>query len=410
MATKTKGTGAKKSNTHAKAKRETKKGNSVNSVASINDDAKRPETGKGNGRNDANSQLSNALVRESVDYMELKSVGAAVAGAVEAVAAGVGSSHDVAVSVAAGAAGVAAVPAGRASDVASMMENDSELQVAKLRAKIASNWAAPSFEKTDEYTQMSLALAGLPDDLRERALKGAALAFAARPENVVNTPSLVEVCEYINTNYSKEFKAVCGCACPAPDGVRLYSYSPLSVSLINADSDINEFVNTSVVPAGLSASGLVAVVMSVRVLVDVRRRIVAARRAARNNFRNCMAGAARMALKLHLDPAVGGRYFSWLMRVLSATDESELRKVRKNLSRVWAALRECETAIVLAAPAGCDSFGAIEIDGGFVFPASLPASGVPVKVRKLWAKRVRHLSAINTLTALVRVGESYLNK
>ena len=77
MTTKTKGTGAKKSNTHAKAKKETKKGNSVNSVASVNDDAKRPETGKGNGRNDANSQLANAMIRESVDYMELKGIVAA---------------------------------------------------------------------------------------------------------------------------------------------------------------------------------------------------------------------------------------------------------------------------------------------------------------------------------------------
>ena len=197
-------------------------------------------------------------------------------------------------------------------------------------------------------------------------------------------------------------------AVPAAGAVRIYSYSNLSVSTINADSDIKDYLVESSVPAGASASAVVAAVMSVRVLVDIKRRFAAARAAARNDFKNMMASAARRAGRLGVPAAVAARYFSYLLNAVPAADATEEKRLRKNLASCWASLRACEVSLVLAGAVG----GMYDNNGGFCFPAAglsavLPSgasAGVAVKcakIRKLWAKRVRLLSDIETLNYLL---------
>lgn len=326
-----------------------------------------------------------------------KKVVASVAAAADAVTAGTATSKDVAVALAGGAASVASVGASvRPADVAIMMD-EKEVKLIELRQRISSRWAAGRFEDSPEFLAVSAAVACLDADLREKAVNGARLAWLARPENAEKSCTLSEVVAEINTNYAKEFSQLCGCSCPAAAAVRLYSYSNLSVSTINADSNINDYLIARPVPSGLSASGLVAVVMSVRVLVDIKRRFAAARAAARADFRNCMAGAARRASRLGVSPAVAARYFSFLLSAVPAADATEEKRLRKNLSSCWAACRKVENTIVLTG----GTFGAIEDSfGGWCFPAVLPADA-GAKVRKLWAKRVRLLSDIKTLEMLL---------
>lgn len=314
--------------------------------------------------------------------------------------AGTGTSHERRLAIESCMAAPDPVSVGRASAVANMMD-EKEIKVIELRQKIASRWAAPRFEDSKEYSIMSAALAAVPADLRERSLNGARLAWLARPENAEKECTLEDVCTEIKNNYSKEFKALCGCSVPAASAVRLYSYTNLSVSNITPDSNINDFLISSAVPAGLGASGLISVVMSVRILVDIKRRFAAARAAARNDFKSCMASAARRACRLGLSASVASRYFAYLLNAVPAADNKEENRLRKNLASCWATVRTIENNIVLASPAG--AFGAIEdLCGGWCFPASLPASApAPAKVRKLWAKRVRLLSDIDTLNILL---------
>ena len=335
-----------------------------------------------------NNAASAASVNVTKDQIE-RVTAAAVAGSA--------SSSERARGLAAGAS-VVSLPAGRASVVASAVM-DQDTKVIDLRTKIASRWAAPRFEDSKEYTIMSAALAAVPADLRERSLNGARLVWLARPENAASCPTVGEVCEYINANFASEFRNVCGCSVPAASAVRVYSYTNMSVSTITADSDVNDYLYSAPVPSGLSAAGVVAAVMSIRVLADIRRRFAAARAAARNQFKDSMCLCARSASRLGISSAVAARYFSYLLNAVPAADASEEKRLRTNLSRCWASLRACENSIVLAAPAG--AFGAIEDQcGGWCFPASLPASA-PAKVRKLWAKRVGLLSSISTLETLL---------
>ena len=286
-----------------------------------------------------------------------------------------------------------------------------DFKVSDLRQRIASNWAAPAFTLSAEYAQLTAALAGVPNDIRERAINGARLAWLARPENAATVPAVGELIDYINANFSKEFKAVCGCAVPAASAVRVYSYTDLSVSTITADSNINDYLRSTAVPAGLSCSGLVSAVMTCRIAADIKRRLAASRAAARNDFKSYMAGAVRRSQRLGISAAVAARYFSMLLGFVPAADDRDVKKLRKNLSACWAALRTCENNIILAAPAGFWGAAAPipDNEGGFCFPASLPAvpaagaasTGV-AKVRKLWAKRVGLLSSISTLNGLLR--------
>jgi len=322
-------------------------------------------------------------------------ISAAAAGAVPAAAASR--------AVAAGVASVAAVSSGRASTVVSDLMDNADIKVIELRNKIASRWTSPKFELSDDYKTVAAVAAAVPADLRERMINGARLAWLARPENAATVPTVAEVVECINADFAREFRNVCGCSCPAADAVRLYSYSNLSVSTITADSRISDYLITSSLPAGLSASGVVGAVMSVRVLADIKRRFAAARAAARNDFRVSMASSARRALSLGISPAVAARYISFLMVAVSATDSKNAKRLRKNLSGCWASLRTVECDLVAAGCVGgveCDAEMNGETFGGFVFPASLPASA-PAKVRKLWAKRVRLLSDIQTLSGLL---------
>lgn len=310
-------------------------------------------------------------------------------------------SHSVAVAVSAGAAAVPAVPAGRVSGVVSEIMENSDIKVINLRSSIAANWAAPEWSGAAALRASLEAIGTLTAEQINAAVAAAGRKSGESLEAV--TPSINEVCEYISNNFANEFKAVCGCACPADNDARLYTPTSLSLATITANSVLSDYVVTSSIPAGLSASGIVAAVMSVRFLVDVRRRFAAARAAARNEFRSCMAGAARRALALGVSPAVASRYFAHLLNAVPIADESDKKRLTKNLAGCWASLRRIENAIVLAGGRGAieDGFG------GWCFPAAGVAAVVPVsgvgaaKVRKLWAKRVRVLSSIDTLNGLL---------
>lgn len=310
-------------------------------------------------------------------------------------------SHSVAVAVSAGAAAVPAVPAGRVSGVVSEIMENSDIKVINLRSSIAANWAAPEWSGAAALRASLVAIGTLSEDQINAAVAAAGRKSGECLEAV--TPSINEVCEYINTNFANEFKAVCGCACPAGNDARLYTPSSLSLSTITANSVLSDYVITSAIPSGLSASGIVAAVMSVRFLVDVRRRFAAARAAARNEFRSCMAGAARRALALGVSPAVASRYFAHLLNAVPIADDNDKKRLTKNLSGCWASLRRIENNIVLAGGRGALADGC----GGWVFPAAGVAAVVPVsgvgaaKVRKLWSKRVRVLSSIDTLNGLL---------
>ena len=341
------------------------------------------------------NNVSNKGEKKSNSVARTKKVTNKVNAAVSAVAAGVPTSHDLAVSLSAGAASLAAVPAGRANDVALLMEED--LAYMDLRKRISANWAAREWSGAAAL-RASLAAIGTLNEEQISAAVAAAGRKSGEDLGAV-TPSLEEVVEYINTNFAAEFKKVCGCAVPAAAAVRVFSPSALSVGTITADSNINDYFTASAVPAGASASSLVGAVMSVRVLVDIKRRFAAARAVARTDCKGSAATLARKALKLGLPAAVVARYVVFLMSAVPAADNKERARLEKNLRGCWAAVRKLENAIVLAAPAG--AFGAIDDnEGGWCFPSALPASA-PAKVRKLWAKRARVLSSIDTLNALL---------
>ncbi len=271
------------------------------------------------------------------------------------------------------------------------MEN--EFSVIELRTRIAQNWAAPEWSGAAALRASLASLGSLTDEQISAAVAAAARKSGENLDAV--TPSLDEVCTYISEHFAAEFKAVCGASCPSAAAARLYEYTDLSTTTISAGSSLSDYLRASSIPSGLSASGLVAALMSIRVAVDVRRRFAAARAAARNDFRESMAAAARRALGLGLSAAVASRYFSMLLVSVPLKDEKEKKRLNSNLSRCWDACKRIEVDLVQA---GCHN--GIEIDGGYVFPASLPTSA-PAKVRKLWAKRERLLSSIHTLSVLL---------
>lgn len=330
------------------------------------------------------------------DVMDKKEAANAVTAASAAVGAGRATSHDVNITLSAGVASVASVGAGRASAVASAVMDEKELKIIEFRQRVARCWAAPEWSGAAALRSV-LAGAGLSEDQINAAV--AAAGRKSGEDLTAPTPTLSEVVGVLAADYSKEFETLCGCAVPSAGDVRIYSYSSLSLSTITADSKVNDYVIFSAVPAGLSASSLVAAVLSVRVLVDVQKRIKAAAAAARADLFTAAAGVARMALKLGVSADVISRYMGLKMSVVGASDEKEVNRLQKNYKSCFASLRAIENNIVLAAPAG--AFGAIADGcGGWCFPASLPTSA-PAKVRKLWAKRVRVLSSMNTLQSLL---------
>jgi len=350
-------------------------------------------------KTNAKVSTANKSARKSVKNVAVaagvsSSAVAAVAAAAVAVSA---TSSERAKAIDAGLAAPAAVAAGRASAVASAVL-DEDVKISAFRQKVASRWASPLFELSDEFNAVSSAVAGLPADMQEKMLLGARRAWAARPENAATTATVADVCDELRANYAKEFKTLCGCAVPAAEDVRIFSRSSLNLSTITAESDINDYLTVSAVSPDLSPSALVAAVMSIRHKVTVTRARAAAVAGARSELFAAVENCARMALRLGVGADVLARYMSLKMAAVPASNAVELARLRRNLSNVWAACKRLEADLVLA---GCA--GGIEIDGGFVFPASLPAS-CPAKVRKLWEKRKKYLSSIRTLEGLIARG------
>lgn len=285
-------------------------------------------------------------------------------------------------------------------DAAVMLE---DAKVIELRSRIAKHFAAPEWVGA---AAVRSALAGLGLDAEQVE---AAVAAAARKSGVDLSPrfcSAARVLAVIRRYYQRDFENLCGCSFAslwayyrAAGSSRAVTFaSRLSNSLITSDSAESDFVSATPLAAGASASAVTAAVLSFRHLAKFRNSVAAAVAADNLELDNALDAVVRRALRLGYSwGAIATKLIS-RFEAVPVADASDAKRLRKNLASVWASLRGVEAAIVLAAPAG--AFGAIEIDGGFVFPSALPASA-PAKVRKLWAKRLRYLSSISTLETLL---------
>lgn len=320
------------------------------------------------------------------------------------VGSGVSSSSSPA-AVAVGASGVAA-PAKVRNNFESQLENaltmeNTDIKLVELRTRIASRWAAPRFEDSSDYTAVVAAVAALPTDIKDRAINGARLAWLARPENAATACTLSDVINEITSNYGSEFAAACGCPCPSVEDARLFSLTALSVTTITADSNINDYINTRPIPAGLSAAAMVAAVMSIRHIVAIKSAIRAAVAAARCDLFNAAEMVARKALRLGVNMDVLTRYMGIKMAAVNVADEKEIKRLSRNLERCTRDLAAVSAAVVVR----CIAVSDVDTSGDFIINrgATLPKSA-SAKVRKLWAKRANLLSSVDTLNSLIKTG------
>lgn len=318
---------------------------------------------------------------------------------------GVGVTSVTSAAVAVGSSGVAA-PAKVRNNFTSQLENSltmegADIKLVELRTRIASRWAAPRFEDSADYTAVVAAVAALPTDIKDRAINGARLAWLARPENQASPCTLSDVIEEINTNYSNEFSAACGCPCPSVADARIYSLTALSVTTITADSNINDYVITRSIPSGLSATAMVAAVMTIRHIVTIKSAIRAAVAAARCDLFNAAEMVARKALRLGVSMDVLTRYMSIKMSAVNVADDREIKRLTRNLERCTRDLAAVSAAVVVR----CIAVSDVDTSGDFIINrgATLPKSA-SAKVRKLWAKRANLLSSVDTLKTLISSG------
>ena len=221
-----------------------------------------------------------------------------------------------------------------------------DIKVTELRQKIASRWASPRFEDSPEYAALYAAVASLDADIKERAINGARLAWLARPENAAICPSVSAVVDVINAEYASEFESVCGGTCPAASAVRVWSYSALSVTTIQADSNKQDYLLNSALPAGASASAVVAGIMSVRFRYDVEKRINLARAAARASLSSALAGCVRSAVRLGLSYEVVANELQSLWATIPANDSKDLDRLIRNRDNLYNKLRALDADIV----------------------------------------------------------------
>ena len=234
------------------------------------------------------------------------------------------------------------------------------------------------------------------------AYQAAINAAAKKSGQIDRVCSLARVLAIIRRNYRNEFETVCACSFDAlvnyyrQNGGKLVSFSPsLSLSLVNSSSDINDFVHVESIEDGASVASVVSAVLSFRHYYKYQTAKENSISEEKNAFIEDLANVFRRARRLGYDLNDVKMKLEEISLTTETNDAADRARLQKNLEKSWKALHIIETALVLA---GCPGF--IEIDGGFVFSSSLPAS-CPAKVRRLWAKRERKLSAIKTLDALL---------
>lgn len=321
--------------------------------------------------------------------------------AVSAAVSGSGSSHDVAVAVASGAAAPAAVEGLRSSAVVAVM--DSDIKLIELRQKISSHFAAPEWSGA-AAVRAALAAAGV--EMSDEMIN-AAVSAAARKSGVDLSPrycSVSRVLAVIRRYYLREFENLCGC----PFGwVRDYYKTNvggvfawrLSSTLIQPNSDVNDFISVSSLGVDSSVSAVVSAVLSIRHLYAFNVGLAAACNTARADFFDSLSTAFRSGRKLGISVADMCRYLQECESTINDTDKKEMERLTKNLERTNKQLRGVDASIILSCVAATD----VDTSGDFVVCSSLPAVGVPAVTRRLWAKRVRLLSAVDTLRRLIEM-------
>lgn len=234
------------------------------------------------------------------------------------------------------------------------------------------------------------------------AYQAAINAAAKKSGQIDRVCSLPRVLAIIRRNYRNEFETVCACSFDSlvnyyrQNGGKLATFSPsLSLSLVNSASDINDFVHIEPIEDNASVASVVSAVLSFRHYYKYQAAKENSISEEKNAFNNALADVYRMGVRLGLDLDEIRMKLEEISLTTEKTDANDRARLKKNLEKSWTSLKSLEASLVLA---GCPGY--IEIDGGFVFSSSLPAS-CPAKVRRLWAKRERKLSSIRTLDALL---------
>lgn len=284
--------------------------------------------------------------------------------------------------------------------IAASLAMGEDYSVISLRSRVASHFAAPEWSGA---AAVRAALAGVPG-MTEEMIDGAVLA-AAKKSGVDLSPlpcSVARVLVVVRRYYYKEFSNVVGCSLDElrswlRGGLAVGSYSlRLPLGLVRADSVASDFLACASLPAGASASAVVSAVLSFRHVVSFRVASASAVAAARSDFFASLASAFRAGSRLGVSVKEMQEYIEEISVSVPASDAADEKRLKKNLSSAWSRCRRIEVDLVLA---GCPD-GIEDGEGGYCFPASLPASA-PAKVHKLWAARVRQMSVISTLSALL---------
>ena len=349
-----------------------------------------------------------------VSKKQIDAAVAAAAGVVAPSGAGVGSGASAsAVSVApAGVAGGASGRSGRGrSDYASQLqiinnEYEQELKVSALAADIKKYFAVPEWAGA---AALRAALQPLVDDgTMTLEQYDATLAAAARKAGVVvPVCSLPRVLAVVRAHFINEFENVCGVSFASvraffAGGAKFGVFSlRLNLSLVVADSAFNDFVRCESLAAGASASAVIRAFLSVRFAGAFLAARAAAVKVARTSFFDGLAAAFRAGSKLGVSVKEMQEYLEEISVSVPASDNKDKERLTRSLSRTLRQIAAIEYGSNTAA--GLLFYVPSLFDDDFVLRsgAALPAVGVSAKCRKLWAQRVRLLSAADTLRALL---------
>lgn len=278
-----------------------------------------------------------------------------------------------------------------------------DVKVSELGAKIRKYFAVP------EWAGAAALRASLLPLVESGVMSGeqfdAVCSAAARKAGViVPVCSLPRVLAVVRRHFAKDFENVCGVSFAsvraffAGGGSFGVFSNRINTSLAVEDSRFEDFITCEPLPVGASASAVIRAFLSVRFAGAFLAARAAARAAGRNELKESAANLVRRAARLGVSAAVLSRYLSVLAVAVPANDAKEEKRLTRSLGRQLSALAALNSRIMLACPAVSD----VDSSGDFFVPASavLPAS-CPAKVRKLWGKRSRVLSGVNTLRGLL---------
>ena len=323
---------------------------------------------------------------------EKENVNNAVNNVVNSVAAPVGAGTTGGGFPAAVGVGSSAASAGKAGkenvndrvNAADVMEN--EMGLNDLRQKIVSYFAAPEWPGAASLRETLCGL-GLDDTAVNAAVNKQAIACGW----VASAPvcSVSRVLAVIRRYYAKDFEALTGVSVDAlreyyrVNGAVAVVASPLlSLSAVRAGSALTDFISVSPLPAGSSASAVVASLLSLRYIFAFNRALSAARSAARSDLRNSLASCWRAAVRLGMsvdDIVIELKEVAFYTSVSDAKERETLRKNRDNAINQANAIND---AILLAGGAEGEK---------------------PAKVAKLLARRARYYSVVSTCENLLKM-------